>query len=71
MGREGESASPLLVVAHNPGLEDLAARFLGRLEPFPTAALLVVATLAPDWTGLTPAAATVDALVRPRSLPLD
>ena len=68
---EGGSASPLLVVAHNPGMEDLAARFLGRHEHFPTAALLVARVPAPDWAGLSPAAATVEAFVRPRELPRD
>ena len=64
----GGNASPVLVVAHNPGMEDLAARFLGRHEHFPTAALLVVSVPAPDWAGLSPEAATVDALIRPREL---
>ncbi len=71
VAEEGGSASPLLVVAHNPGMEDLAARFLGRLEHFPTAALLVAQVPAPDWAGLSPAAATVEAFVRPRELPAD
>ena len=66
--REGGSASPLLVVAHNPGMEDLVARFLRRYEHFPTAALTVVSAPAPDWSALAPAAATVDTLVRPREL---
>ncbi len=65
---EGGDASPLLVVAHNPGMEDLAARFLGRHEHFPTAALLVVQVRASDWAGLLSAAATVEAFVRPREL---
>ena len=65
---EGGSASPLLVVAHNPGMEDLAARFLGRHEHFPTAALLVVSVPGPDWAGISPARATVEAFVRPREL---
>ena len=71
VGEEGGSASPLLVVAHNPGMEDLAARFLGRYERFPTAALLVVSVPASNWTGLSPGTATVDAFVRPRELPRD
>ncbi len=41
IARESD-ASPLLVVAHNPGLEDLVARFAGSWSPFPTAALAVV-----------------------------
>lgn len=69
VGRDGGAASPLLVVAHNPGMEDLAARFLGRYEHFPTAGLLVASVPAPDWAGLSPAAATVEAFIRPRELP--
>lgn len=71
VGEEGGSASPLLVVAHNPGMEDLAARFLGRYERFQTAALLAASVPGPDWTRLSPATATVDAFVRPRELPRD
>lgn len=71
VAEEGGNASPLLVVAHNPGMEDLAARFLGRHEHFPTAALLVAQVPAPDWAGFSPAAATVEAFVRPRELPAD
>ena len=68
VAKEGGSASPLLVVAHNPGMEDLAARFLGRHEHFPTAALLAVSVPASDWAGLFSATAVVDAFVRPRDL---
>ena len=71
VGRDGGKASPLLVVAHNPGMEDLAARFLGRYEHFPTAALLVVSAPASDWTELAPGTAAVDAFIRPRELPAD
>ena len=69
VAEEGGSASPLLVVAHNPGMEDLAARFLGRYEHFPTAALLVAEVPAPDWARLVPARAAVEAFIRPRELP--
>ena len=69
VARDGGGASPLLVVAHNPGMEDLAARFLGRYEHFPTAALLVASVPASDWAELSPATTTVDAFVRPRELP--
>jgi phosphohistidine phosphatase len=68
---EGGSSSPLLVVAHNPGMEDLAARLLGRYEHFPTAALLSASLAAPDWAGFSPARATADTLVRPRELAID
>ncbi len=69
VGEEGGIASPLLVVAHNPGMEDLAARLGGRYEHFPTAALAVVSVPAPDWSAFLPSAATLEALIRPRELP--
>ena len=69
VSEEGGGASPLLVVAHNPGMEDLVARFGGRYEHFPTAALAVVSVPASDWSGLLPAAVTLEALIRPRELP--
>jgi phosphohistidine phosphatase len=37
----GGASRRLLVVAHNPGLENLSSHFLGRLTPFPTAAVAV------------------------------
>ena len=66
--REGGSSSPLLVVAHNPGMEDLVGRFTGRHEHFPTAALAVVSVPALDWSTLSPAVARADILIRPREL---
>ncbi|MCY4628584.1 MAG: histidine phosphatase family protein [Acidobacteria bacterium] len=66
---EGGDASPLLVVAHNPGMEDLVARLGGRYAHFPTAALAIVSVPGSDWTGISVARATLDSLVRPRELP--
>ncbi len=66
--QEGCRASPLLVVAHNPGMRDLAARFTGRPGPFPTAALAVVSCAVSRWPELSSAtgAALVETLVRLR-----
>lgn len=74
----GGSASPLLVVAHNPGMEDLAARCgRGQREegpggvaaPFPTAALAVVRCPVASWEDLpAPEETTVTRSVRPRDL---
>ena len=65
--REGGSASPLLVVGHNPGMMELAARFRGRWETFPTAALLVAGVRAGRWLDLNPTTAvTVEHFLRPR-----
>ncbi len=57
--------SPLLVVAHNPGMEDLVARLAGAWDPFPTAALAVVAT--PSWDALA-ADGRLEEVVRPKEL---
>ncbi len=66
-GRGGSPASPLLVVAHNPGMEDLVARFAGDREPFPTAALAVVSVAAGEWAAL-PDRGQLEARFRPREV---
>lgn len=69
---QGGSASPLLVVAHNPGLEDLVSRLAFDYRPFPTAALAVVSVPAPSWPEFGPTGeATVEQVVRPRDLPAE
>lgn len=68
---EGGDSSPLLVVAHNPGMEDLVSRLGGRYEHFPTAALAIVSVPGADWAGFSVTRATLDSLVRPRELPPD
>ena len=65
----GGGTDPLLVVAHNPGMEDLVARFSGDYEPFPTAALAVVSFPAARWADLSTSAATLEWRLRPRDLP--
>ena len=43
----------VLVVGHNPGLEDWLSRLTGRQEEFPTAALAHVVIPIDDWNELT------------------
>lgn len=73
----GAAASPLLVVAHNPGMEELVARCGGRgpggpgsvVAPFPTAALAVVECPVSSWEDLpSPEETTVVRSARPREL---
>lgn len=76
----GASASPLLVVAHNPGMEELVARCGARgpggpgspgsiVAPFPTAALAVVECPVTSWEDLpSPEETTVVRSARPRDL---
>jgi phosphohistidine phosphatase len=74
-------ASPLLVVGHNPGLEQLAialalqtqsAAERGRLQKlaqkFPTAALAVLDFEIADWSGLKPGLGRLIDYVRPKDL---
>lgn len=68
-------ARTILVIGHNPGLEDLARGLAGsgrrkaleRLDAFSTAALAVLRFDGP-WRDLAPGAARLDALVRPKDL---
>ncbi|HEV7307258.1 histidine phosphatase family protein [Ensifer sp.] len=67
----------LLVVGHNPGMEDLALELVGSGDPdarmrladkFPTAALAVLEFEAAGWRDLSPGGARLAHFVTPRSL---
>lgn len=70
------AASPLLVVAHNPGMEELAARCEGNAapadgtaRPFPTGAVAVVTCPGAAWAEIpAPEETEVVRVVRPREL---
>lgn len=47
-----ETATSVLVVGHNPGMEDLAGNWLGRFGPFPTAAIALLEFDLPSWEQL-------------------
>jgi len=71
-------ADPVLLVGHNPGLENLVQGLAGRGEPEAAGRLregLKTATLAvlecPAWPELAPRSAQLTALVRPRDLETD
>jgi phosphohistidine phosphatase len=72
------SARALLVVGHNPGLQQLALALIGagkredRLriaEKFPTAGLAVIDFDVPDWQAVVPGSGRLNRFVAPRSLP--
>ena len=48
----GGAASRVLVVGHNPGLEELVARLTGRTEALPTAALVQIELPLAEWAAL-------------------
>lgn len=71
----GGSAARLMLVGHNPGLEDLVGMLSGRSELFPTAALACFDVGVPTWRELqlspSPPAKLIK-LVRPKELgPVD
>ena len=75
--RIDETIRSVLVVGHNPALQDLAIELAGddgallrALEDkFPTGALAVVAFEGASWRDLAPATASVTSLTVPRQLP--
>ena len=66
----GGKAATVMVVGHNPGLEELVARFGGVGEPLPTAALAEVHLDISGWKELTlRSAGRLANIWRPRELP--
>jgi phosphohistidine phosphatase len=72
-----DGVSCLLMVGHNPGLEDLAGRLAGTgdvfastamQEKFPTAALAVLDFDAPRWADIGPGKGALRAFVTPKLL---
>ena len=70
----------LLMVGHNPGLEELLRLLLsqedryhsaGALRKYPTAALAVIDVPAPTWRELSPRSGRLDRFVTPKSLGLE
>lgn len=69
LSRLTDDHSRVLVVAHNPGLEELLDELTGEDERLPTAALAVVALPVERWQGLrADGQAQLMALWRPREL---
>ncbi len=69
VARSGKDAARILVVAHNPGLEELVSHLSAELQPFPTAALAHFRVEIEAWSEIelgTPA--TLMDLWRPKEL---
>ncbi|MEP9353239.1 histidine phosphatase family protein [Xanthobacter sp. KR7-65] len=71
-------AHSLMLVGHNPGLEDLADMLVGSgsaphlasmAEKFPTCGLAVIDLPIDDWGATTPASGRLDRFVTPKDLP--
>ena len=65
----GGSSNCLMVVGHNPGLEDLVTRLTGADEALPTAALADIRLSIRNWTSLmSKSVGHLEGLWRPRTL---
>lgn len=58
----------VLLVGHNPGIEEVIKLLTGELETMPTASLAKVALKGSEWTGAGDKGATLEWIVRPREL---
>lgn len=69
-----DEASPLMLVGHNPGMEDFTALLLRReqrakvLPKFPTGAVAVIDVPAASWADIEPGIGTLERFVTPRAL---
>lgn len=75
--QSGRSAASVLVIGHNPGMQELAVALLSPgarkdraklVEKFPTAAVACFDLAIPAWTDLQPGEATLTHFVRPADL---
>jgi phosphohistidine phosphatase len=73
----GPEITTLIVVGHNPGLEDLARKLMKDAggdagtrmrEKFPTAAMAILSFEADSWKDIAPQAGSLDRFVTPKSL---
>jgi phosphohistidine phosphatase len=71
------SATRLLVVGHNPGLQTLALMLAGSgsgkarkalLEKYPTGGLAVIDFDLPDWSALSPGSGRLERFITPRAI---
>lgn len=63
-----ESVTELMLVGHNPGLEELTARLTGARERLPTAALVRIELRADGWPQVEEGGGRLEWVVRPREL---
>jgi phosphohistidine phosphatase len=64
-----ENKSRVLIVGHNPGLEELLQHLTGRLESMATGTLAKIDFEAADWPSAVNQKGHLDWLVRPNELP--
>lgn len=68
VSQTGEQVGTLLLVGHNPGMEELIELLTGETRRMPTAALARIALDTDRWGKLRDAAARLEELVKPKEL---
>ncbi|MGE0210236.1 MAG: histidine phosphatase family protein [Parvibaculaceae bacterium] len=80
IGTRGKSARSLMLIGHNPAIENLAATLIGGGDKalradlerkYPTAALAVIDFKGRSWSRLKAGSGTLTAFVKPRALAAD
>lgn len=61
----------VLLVGHNPGLENLIRALTGELQPMPTAALAVVDLETDKWSDVNSSTGKLRTLIRPKEVQLN
>ncbi len=60
----------VMMVGHNPGMEDLIQMLTGATEAFPTAAIARIRLAVNSWSEVSEGCGTLDAVFRPKELDL-
>lgn len=68
VSQAAESAEALMLVGHNPGMEELLTLLTGESRPMPTAALACVVLDVEKWAKVRERAGRLEWLVRPKDL---
>ena len=63
-----KDAESVLIVGHNPGLEELVTLLTGQVQTMPTAALAKISFKTSNWTNAGTKSGTLEWLVRPKEL---
>lgn len=66
--KEQKKADSILMVGHNPGIEELLTKLTGDYEHFPTAALAAIDLDIEKWNAIAGGAGEMRWIVRPREL---
>jgi|AGTN01.2.fsa_nt_gi Phosphohistidine phosphatase SixA len=66
--KQKKSVGSILLIGHNPGLEELLEQLTGKYEPLPTAALVQIDVNSDDWSHIKDGANKLAWIVRPKDL---